>query len=222
MFKVAKIGLTLITPLSRGVGSTCSTVTNPEMKELRNSRHLFYLSSRVGKWKIQRRLVSWRVLLCAAWKFNSVWCSCPPSLLISQEPPKPVTWFFFVRFSLAPQSSSSFSYILLLFSSFSCVSSSHKWAEERSMTKSRNVWLQGTTDWNLLPSLEAALQISLVFEHIKEYRLHSRLYRQFFIPFFHFRVILVCGYSRNEKQRYACVMATLPGRRNCERQTLCT
>lgn len=29
-----------------------------------------------------------------------------------------------------------------------------------------------------------------------------------------FRVILVCGYSRNEKQRYACVMAALPGRRN--------
>lgn len=42
------------------------------------------------------------------------------------------------------------------------------------------MWREETANRNLLPSLEGALQISLLCEYIKEYGIHGRLYHKVF------------------------------------------
>jgi hypothetical protein len=101
---------------------------------------------------------------------------------------------------------------LSLFLFFSCVSTSHKWTKERSMAKSWNVWPQETANWNLLLSLEAVLQISLLCEYIKEYGTHRET-NESSTTFlcYSFKVVLVCEYSRNEIKRYACLTTAFWG-----------
>lgn len=110
---------------------------------------------------------------------NLILCAAASSLLISQEPPKPVTWFFFCS-SLSHPSLSIFLFCSFpRFLLFVCIRQSQVgWRKEYDQKQ------KCAENWNLLSSLEAALQISLLFEYIKEYRKRERMYHQFFFRLF--------------------------------------
>lgn len=156
-------------------------------------------------------------MYCPVQHGNLILCAAASSLLISQEPPKPVTWFFFV--SVSHPSLPHYSLLFSVSLSLSCwsIRTSHKWTEERSMTKSRNEWREETANCNLPSCLEAETLISFPYGYIKEYITDGCITRNFSLFFQSYSGVQVL----QKRDKAICLYHVgFLGRRKCGRQSV--